>query len=542
MTVTAALASHASAAGRQHQDGPSARAGRASDVGRDAQVSTTPTPHTRPRTVAADPVGEEVGEDEVVRVNAHLVIIPASVVDGRGRAINDLQIEDFELRVDGQVRPIGDLSRTETPVHIALLFDNSASLSAARDFEKRAAIRFFRNVVRPIDRAAIFSVSTTTALEQPLTSDVQRLVHTIERFGKPEGATALFDAVAQAGDYLRPLAGRKVIVIVSDGADTISDVSIDEALRRTLQADCQIYVVQTRQIENPNLNDTASGLDLEKLAGQTGGAVYVPRGIEDLDAAFTQISLDLAQQYLLSYYPNDERKDRFFRFISLRVRARPDLHVRARRGFYPDPAQSWPATPSNATAGHAPSGSATGVGKKPAEATAAVAGVKGNKRIVAPVRAVPGETGKRLDFSRRMGPAALDEEEQSVGREAAPGVRTGPRSTVTDQPPVRAPAVASSVNAKVTSDARGDARPTAGRWFVICGSFAKSEHERAKELLARLRAKGYHADIIDTGQYPNLRKNLSAVVLGPYAKAHAENLRRKTLQEVDGGCYVKPGW
>jgi Ca-activated chloride channel family protein len=297
----------------------------------------TPKPVQTPAASTAQPSsGEEVDAEDVVRINSNLVTVPASVLDALGRPVTDLRLEDFELRVDGQPKPISELGSSETPVVLALLFDNSSSLTTARDFEKQAAVRFFRSVIRPIDLAAVYSVSTYPTLAQPLTNDVRTLVRTIERFGKPEGATALFDAVVQAANYLRPhQGGRKVIVIVSDGADTISDINFDAALQRAQAADCQIYAVQTGQIENANLRDLAAERRLQDFAGQTGGAVYVPRGPGDLDAAFAQISADLAQQYVLSYYPSDERRDNLFRTISVRVVTRPNLRVRARKGYYP---------------------------------------------------------------------------------------------------------------------------------------------------------------------------------------------------------------
>jgi VWFA-related protein/TonB family protein len=230
------------------------------------------------------------------------------------------------------------------PVTLALLFDNSQSLSAARDFEKQAAVKFFRSVIRPIDRAAIYSVSTDVVLVQPLTNSVPALVRTIEHFGKPEGATRLLDAIGEAATYLRPYPGRKVIVIVSDGEDTLSDLDFDAALRKTLSADCQVYAVQTKQIEyvmltgersNANLQALAAERRMQDLAAHTGGAVYTPLQIADLDRAFTQISADLAQQYILSYYPTDERQDGRFRTISVRISTRPNMRVRARRGYYP---------------------------------------------------------------------------------------------------------------------------------------------------------------------------------------------------------------
>jgi Ca-activated chloride channel family protein len=305
-----------------------------------------PAPAPRPTPTPAEDTsaGDDIGAEDVVRISSNLVTVPASVVDAQGRAVVNLQLEDFELRVDGQPKPITELSRAEVPVTLALLFDNSQSLSAAREFEKQAAIKFFRSIIRPIDRAAIYSVATDIVLSQPLTNNVQALVRTIEHFGKPEGATRLHDAIIEAAAYLRPYPGRKVIVIVSDGEDTLSDHDFDEALRKALGADCQVYVVQTKQIEymmltgqtsNANLQALAAERRMQDITAHTGGALYTPLKTSDLDAAFTQLSADLAQQYILSYYPTDERSDGRFRTISVRIQTRPNMRVRARRGYYP---------------------------------------------------------------------------------------------------------------------------------------------------------------------------------------------------------------
>jgi Ca-activated chloride channel homolog len=277
----------------------------------------------------------EADEEGVVRISSNLVPLPASVVDARGRAVADLKAEDFELRVDGQLRPVGELSRSETPVSIALLFDNSSSLNAAREFEKRAAVRFLKSVVRPKDRAAVYSISTTPELAQPLTNDVGALVRTVEGFGKPRGATALFDTVAAAADYLRPQKTRKVIVIVSDGTDTVSDLDFNEAMARLLADDCQVYAVQTGNSENANLHDLAGERRLQEFSAQTGGAVYVPHNNDELSAAFTQIAADLSQQYVLSYYPStSDPHDGRFRTFTLTVKSRQGLRVRTRKGYY----------------------------------------------------------------------------------------------------------------------------------------------------------------------------------------------------------------
>src|ERR1043165_4987682 len=191
-------------------------------------------------TPIADPSNMNSDEpDEVVRVSSNLVPVPATIVDSRGVAVTNLTVEDFELRIDGQISSIGDIARSETPVQLAMLFDNSGSLDAARDFEKHAAVRFFQNVLRPVDRASIFSVSTDVTLSQPMTKSVRLLQQTIENFGKPEGATSLYDGIFAGLLYLKPFSGRRVIVIVSDGQDTTSrsDHDFDATLQRLMDED-----------------------------------------------------------------------------------------------------------------------------------------------------------------------------------------------------------------------------------------------------------------------------------------------------------------
>lgn len=290
----------------------------------------------RPSSPIADPSNMNADEgDEVLRVTSNLVPVPTTVVDNRGVAITGLNLEDFELRVDGQVNAISDISRTESPVRLAMLFDNSASLTASREFEKRAAIRFFQNVMRPVDQAAVYSISTEVRLVQPMTSNVRQLQQTIDSFGRPEGATSLYDGVFAALHYLKPFTGRRVVIIVSDGRDTTSrsDHDFDATLQRLQGDDCQIYVVQTGLYDNANVRDLAAERRMEQFAAQTGGAVYISKTVEDLDSAFAQIAADLAQQYILSYYPPEDKRDGRYHQIAVRVKSKTNIRIRARKGF-----------------------------------------------------------------------------------------------------------------------------------------------------------------------------------------------------------------
>jgi len=295
-----------------------------------SQKSSAPIPSPETQKEADD----HVDPGDVVHVSSNLVTIPASVIDTRGHAVSGLKLEDFELWVDGQVRSISDITRTELPVRLAMLFDNSGSTISAREFEKQAAIHFFRRVMRPSDGAAIFSVETNSYLAQPMTSDIGRLESTISSFGKPEGGTSLFDAIIDAAGYLRPYVGRRVILIVSDGIETTSDADFETTIRRVLSDDCQVFVVQTGLYEGANLRALAAERRMEQLAVQTGGSAFIPRTSSDLEIAFRQIAADLAQQYILSYYQPEAQRDGGYHVIDLQVKSRKDVRVRARKVYY----------------------------------------------------------------------------------------------------------------------------------------------------------------------------------------------------------------
>lgn len=320
--------------------GQSGRRQEAGKTGKPRPIADPDRPGTSSSPNRQTKATDEVDADDIVRISSNLVPIPASVVDKRGNAVVSLKLDDFELRVDGELRSLSELTRSETSVRLAMLFDNSGSLDAAREFEKQAAIRFFRKVLRAKDEAAIYSIETDSYLAQPLTNDVLRLEHTIAMFGKPEGGTSLFDAIINAASYLRPYGGRKVVVIVSDGIETTSkNQDFDMVVQHVLSDDCQVYVVQTGLYEGANLRALAAERRMEQLTGQTGGAVYLPKTTDQLDIAFDQIAADLAQQYVLSYYPGADHRDGQLHKLDLRIKTRNDVRVRSRKGYYaPKPA------------------------------------------------------------------------------------------------------------------------------------------------------------------------------------------------------------
>jgi len=295
----------------------------------------TATPATKP-------------DDDVIKVDSVLVPIPVHVAEPDGRPVKTLKLADFELKIDGKSVEVAELTRSEAPIRLAMLFDNSSSVLIAREFEKEAAVRFFKRVIRPDrDTAALFSVADYTRLEQPLTRDVSLLTRAIDMFPEPKGATALLDGIIEVAEYLKSADGRRVIVIVSDGEDTYSDLKtmLEDVLRALQVNDCQVYVVRTKDFENmkrtgvrggnANIRTLAAERRMLELAAQTGGAVYSPIDEDEMSRAFTQIAADLSQQYVLSYYPEDDPgKPGEFRTIEVAVKSQKNLTVRARKGYY----------------------------------------------------------------------------------------------------------------------------------------------------------------------------------------------------------------
>ncbi len=306
------------------------------------KVIPKPSPTATPDPQQAKPFESE----DTINVDAVLVPIPVAVIDiTTGRALTTLKLEDFLLTIDGSPATIGELFRSESPVRLALLFDNSSSVTSAREFEQKAAIRFFRRVIRPeSDLAALFSVASVTHLEQPLTKNIGSLISAIRAFPPPEGATALNDGIVEASNYLSDHLGRRVIVIVSDGQDTLSDTTFDRMVEIVQKNNCQIYIVHTNEFENykrtgnrtgsANLRALAAERRMRDLAAQTGGAVYSPIDERELDAAFAQISAELSSQYILGYYPENDPRDGRFRRIEIVVNSTKNLSIRARSGYF----------------------------------------------------------------------------------------------------------------------------------------------------------------------------------------------------------------
>ena len=297
------------------------------------------------------PPGEQKNDqdDQVLRLGAQLVTVPFNVTNKQNSYINDLSKEDLEVLEDKKPQEVFSFERrTDMPITIAMLIDISGSQEYTLPYEKAAGQRFFRRVLRPKkDIAAVVTFEHESVLVQDLTGDVERLHRALDdvAIGTPmvrgggtppinnsgAGSTAMYDSVySVSSDLLSREAGRRVIILVTDGIDTSSRVKMKEAIEHTWRNEIIVYTIGIGDRAYGGINRGG----LNKIAEETGGRAFFPRNEEDLDKAFAQIDEDLRSQYILTYQPANDAQDGSFRAIEVRVKDKKDLTIRHRRGYF----------------------------------------------------------------------------------------------------------------------------------------------------------------------------------------------------------------
>ncbi len=268
-----------------------------------------------------------------IRAEVALVNVVFSAVDRRNRPVPGLTAGDFLLFEDRQPQKIdffSDLQRSaEVPLTIALLIDTSGSVKSKLEFGKRTASEFFRSVLRRNkDLALIIQFDSDVNLVQDFTDDPRRLSNALETL-QAGNSTSFYDAVFLAvEEKLKHEAGRKAIVVITDGEDTSSKLSQAQAVEAAQRHDVLIYGIGVRGTLGANFGV------LKKFAEETGGSFFSPRArLSELAEAFRTIGEELKGQYSLAYRSSNTRRDGSFRRIELRCK-KSGVTVRARQGYY----------------------------------------------------------------------------------------------------------------------------------------------------------------------------------------------------------------
>lgn len=282
---------------------------------------------------------------EPIRITSNLVAVPVSVTDGFGQPIRNLKPEDFRIEEDGRSQTIEFIGEPgKTPLELVLLFDISLSVRERFEFEQQAVARFLKTVLRRNDAASIIAIGSAPRMIQGRTTVLEKVLTGAMSLQPSREATAIYDSVVNATNYLKETAApgtRRVIISISDGEDTYSQqYNLAHSLRELQQSDCVFYSINP---SGPSIRLNKISMrgqsDLIAMSDITGGAAFLPERFDDLDAVFQQIANELQAQYLLGYYPSDERQDGRFRKIAVRVPKRPELRVRSRQGYYSQKAQ-----------------------------------------------------------------------------------------------------------------------------------------------------------------------------------------------------------
>ena len=330
-----------------------------------------PLPTPKPTPTPAPPKDDDF---EVIRVSSNLVMVPVSVVDAKGAAVRGLQPSDFRLEEEGRAQQIAEIGNPdEVPLDIAILFDVSSSVSQKGffAFQQSAAARFLKQVLKPVDRAAIFTVGAQPVLVSPLAPAETATAKLLTIPAATSSvSTSFYDSVVAAARYLEenaPPRHRRVVVVVSDGDDNSSNLlqqtmteirarqktestratdvanlqfrhrrAVTEVQKAVQHADAAFYSI------NPggpsiHLNEISMRAQngMEAIAESTGGTAYVPEAEKDLERVFSEVAAELRGQYLVQYYSNSQVPGAQFRRISVTLSTHPELRIRARQGYYP---------------------------------------------------------------------------------------------------------------------------------------------------------------------------------------------------------------
>jgi Ca-activated chloride channel family protein len=275
--------------------------------------------------------------ETTLKVDVKLVNVYVTVTDAHGSPVAGLKKESFQLKEDGHEQTISVFDKESAlPLSIALAIDTSLSTRHDLPLEQVSAKRFAKAILRPVDALSVFGFSETVLQSTSYTADLKRIEEGIDHI-RLGAATALFDAVYLASRSLNHRQGRKVMVLITDGGDTISKIDYKEAARAAEEAEAIVYSIIVVPIESSAGRETGGEHALIQLSEDTGGRYYYATSMAQLDDAFRQISDELRTQYLLAYYPSERKSNSQFRRIQVGVAGPADAtlyHVRHRAGYY----------------------------------------------------------------------------------------------------------------------------------------------------------------------------------------------------------------
>ena len=269
------------------------------------------------------------------RTDIDLVSFGVTVTDRRGNYITDLTADDFEIIEEGQKQTVkvfarGDHIETAPEMHVGLLFDTSGSMGQDIQLSRSAAIRFLNTLSDAVDMTLV-DFDTEVRVARYGQQDFPRLVERI-RSRKPDGYTALYDALGVYLDGAAEDEGRTILVLYTDGGDTRSTIGFSDLMTLIRASDVTVYAVGF-------LNNQSSAVRAEQRArlhqvsDATGGQAFFPTTMKDVESAYEKIVAQIRAQYSLGYSSTNTKQDGEWRKVEIKVK-RPNARIQTRKGYF----------------------------------------------------------------------------------------------------------------------------------------------------------------------------------------------------------------
>ncbi len=295
------------------------------------------------RRAPKESVPESGQEFPTLRVETRLVNLPLNVVDDKGAPVAGLGRDDFEILEDGKPQRIAIFEKeSAAPLSIVLAIDASESVLRNERLEKDAAKHFVRSLIREQDEVDLMDFADTVREIVPFTNNVKRIEAGLGQLQHGD-ATALFDAIYLGTERLGEIKGdasrRRVMVLITDGGDTVKGTKYGQALEQAQRAGAMVYSIIIVPVYADAGRNTGGEHALIQMANDTGGKYYYVEEPKDLEPAFRKVSEDLRTQYLVGYYAPQRGRDNSFRTIKVRMKdptLREKYELRYRSGYYAD--------------------------------------------------------------------------------------------------------------------------------------------------------------------------------------------------------------
>jgi Ca-activated chloride channel homolog len=290
-----------------------------------------------PASTAGQPLKKE-GEGYVLHTNVEEVVLNATVLEG-AQLVQTLKEDNFQVFEDGVKQKIISFQHTDLPVSIALVVDNSGSMSRKRPAVNKSAVDLVE-ASNPQDEAFVVNFSDEAYIDQDFTSNVAKLRDGLSHI-ESRGGTALYDAVVASADKLVADAKRpkQVLVIITDGEDNASTLTLDQTIRRVQELSGPvIYCIGLLfgdEMSHAEVRHARRALEL--LSNETGGIAFFPKSIEQVDEIAAQVASDIRSQYTIGYHSSKPSSEPGFRRVSVTADAQGmgKLTVRTRTGYFP---------------------------------------------------------------------------------------------------------------------------------------------------------------------------------------------------------------